>query len=208
MSASPASVDWAEIHRRLDHAEQALVAAPSEERVLEILRERARALAQGSEAATTAALALRSVLVVGCAGGRYGLDAGLAVELLPLASVTRIPRASPFVAGVSNRRGEVLLLVDLGALLGLSRSGIADLTKVIVVGARGDEVGLLVETVEGIEDVDPSRVAPPVGGAKCITGIVDGSLVLVDLAALLLEHRLSGAVSPPDETLKGPHEKE
>lgn len=185
--------DWPAILARLDGFLRRLDGATElpAERIDAILRERAEALARPAAPEAGAGGPVRSVLVFNLAGEQYALDAGHASEVLRLESLTPVPRAPERVAGLTNRRGQLLLLVDLHRVLGLRRVGIADLTRVIVVGPPGREVGLLVESVEGISDVPARDVAPSLRGDAFVEGIAGGKLILLDVTMLLGDPRVT-----------------
>ena len=186
--------DWQEAYARLDRAEQALRRADlSAGQVDQALRERARALARSASAQ---AVPGRDVLVFGCGGGEYGIDAAHAREILPLSSLTPVPRAAAFVAGVIHRRGEILMLVDVATLMGLSPQGVADRTKVVVVGAAGGEIGLVAESVEGIRGIAPAAITPALGEAPFVEGVAGGSVVLLEIEALLSAVGMTAASRP------------
>ena len=186
--------DWQEAYARLDRAERALTRAelPAEQVDL-ALRERARALARS---ASGPAVPGRDVLVFGCGGGPYGIDAAHAREILPLSSLTPVPRAAPFVAGVIHRRGEILMLVDVATLMGLAPHGVADRTKVVVVGAPAREIGLVAESVEGIRGVATAAITPALSEAPFVEGVADGSVVLLEIEALLSAVGMTAASRP------------
>src|SRR5215217_3577514 len=50
--------------------------------------------------------------------GRYGVDARLVREVLPLAGYTPLPGTPPFVLGLINLRGRLLAALDIRPLLG------------------------------------------------------------------------------------------
>jgi chemotaxis-related protein WspB len=50
-------------------------------------------------------------------GNRYAIDAEHVAEVLPLITITRVPQAPPEVAGVCDRRGTPVPVVDLSQLL-------------------------------------------------------------------------------------------
>jgi purine-binding chemotaxis protein CheW len=181
-----APIDWQAVKARLDRVDLALAtdATLSAAAQAAILRQRALALARPGESEVPTARPCLNVLTVGCAGTRCGIDIAHAKEILSLTTLTPIPLAHPAVAGVMNRRGEVLLLLDLARLLGVKRAGIADLVKVIVVGPRGRELGLLVESVDGIAEIDPATLGPPIGEARFVLGLAPGDVVVIDHAAL------------------------
>lgn len=92
---------------------------------------------------------------------RYALPLSAVREVVvPPAQWARVPRAPASVRGVINLRGRVVMVVELGKLLGLSESGAAAQRIVLLDRGRRD-LGLLVTDVDGIESVE--RVAPAPG---------------------------------------------
>ncbi|WP_452032609.1 chemotaxis protein CheW [Azospirillum palustre] len=106
------------------------------------------------------------------AGAEYGLPVSVVREVLRRPdSITPLPNAPDFVAGVLTLRGEVLPLIDQRRLLnlqaadsksGLSTSGPAGLERgrVVVVGRDGLLVGLLVDGLSGLLTVPAERIGP------------------------------------------------
>ncbi|NJM56477.1 MAG: purine-binding chemotaxis protein CheW [Synechococcales cyanobacterium RU_4_20] len=95
------------------------------------------------------------------------------VLTIPTAAVTPIPRMSPWVMGVYNWRGEVLWVVDLGHLLGLTpwyqQTTSASFHNMLI--ARTEDatsstkmgqkmIGLAVGQVQDIETLDPKTKQP------------------------------------------------
>lgn len=101
------------------------------------------------------------------AGAEYGLPVSAVREVLRRPdSITPLPNAPDFVAGVLTLRGEVLPLIDQRRLLALpaadSKSGPAGLERgrVVVVGRDGLLVGLLVDGLSGLLTVPADRIGP------------------------------------------------
>ena len=101
------------------------------------------------------------------AGAEYGLPVSAVREVLRRPdSITPLPNAPDFVAGVLTLRGEVLPLIDQRRLLTLpaadSRSGPAGLERgrVVVVGRDGLLVGLLVDGLSGLLTIPAERIGP------------------------------------------------
>jgi chemotaxis-related protein WspB len=66
-------------------------------------------------------------------GNRYAIDAEHVAEVLPLINITRVPKAPPEVAGVCDRRGTPVPIVDLSQLL-LGRPAARKLsTRILIV---------------------------------------------------------------------------
>ncbi|WP_376966630.1 chemotaxis protein CheW [Azospirillum sp. A26] len=106
------------------------------------------------------------------AGAEYGLPVSAVREVLRRPdSITPLPNAPDFVAGVLTLRGEVLPLIDQRRLLNLpaadtatalSKSGPAGVERgrVVVVGRDGLLVGLLVDGLSGLLTVPAERIGP------------------------------------------------
>ena len=100
------------------------------------------------------------------AGAEYGLPVSAVREVLRRPdSITPLPNAPDFVAGVLTLRGEVLPLIDQRRLLNLpaaaaSLSGGLERGRVVVVGRDGLLVGLLVDGLSGLLTVPAERIGP------------------------------------------------
>ncbi|WP_247871051.1 chemotaxis protein CheW [Azospirillum sp. TSO5] len=100
------------------------------------------------------------------AGAEYGLPVSAVREVLRRPdSITPLPNAPDFVAGVLTLRGEVLPLIDQRRLLNLpaaaaSLSAGLERGRVVVVGRDGLLVGLLVDGLSGLLTVPAERIGP------------------------------------------------
>src|SRR5947209_15343497 len=114
-------IDWQQVRARLAAAaaktEQAGLLTP--ERARTVMAERARLLARPLAAAAQAVAALE-VIVFTLAGERYAVETTYVREVVRLAEVTPLPGVPAFLAGVTNRRGQVLALIDLPAFFGIA----------------------------------------------------------------------------------------
>ncbi len=70
-------------------------------------------------------------------------------EVIPPPPSTRIPNAAGWLRGLSNVRGELLAIVDLAGLLGLTPSESHRAQRVLVLNSRRIPAGLLVDEVAG-----------------------------------------------------------
>ncbi len=100
------------------------------------------------------------------AGAEYGLPVAAVREVLRRPdSITPLPNAPDFVAGVLTLRGEVLPLIDQRRLLNLpaATAGLSaglERGRVVVVGRDGLLVGLLVDGLSGLLTVPVERIGP------------------------------------------------
>lgn len=155
-----------------------------------ILRERAARLAEPPVLA-----ALPEGLPVTCftvAGARYAVETACVSEVFLLDEITAIPGAPSFLAGVANRRGLILALLDLKALLGLPIQGITDIHAVIVLRGNGCEVGLLADQLLGSAriPVENMLALPGTRSSEYLRGTTSDGLALIDAHLILSDDRL------------------
>jgi purine-binding chemotaxis protein CheW len=81
-------------------------------------------------------------------------------EILRVSALTRVPHAPFPVRGVTNLRGYVLPVVDLRVRLGMAAEEPGPHHRVMVVHSRGRLIGLLVDAVEQVTQIDRLAVEP------------------------------------------------
>lgn len=78
-------------------------------------------------------------------------------EIIRLPHTVSVPQSPPVLVGLANLRGDVLPVVDLRGALGLDTRAHDDRTRVIVV-EFGYRVGLIVDRVSRVMNVDPEQI--------------------------------------------------
>lgn len=84
-------------------------------------------------------------------------------EVLPALPFTALPGAPPSVLGVANVRGTLVTIVDGRRLLGEEDRLVPDATVLVDLG--GTPIGLAVDSVEDLVEVDDSDLAPSGAGS-------------------------------------------
>ncbi len=88
------------------------------------------------------------------AGGSYAVDVTKVKEILEYESITRIPKALPYMKGVMNCRGSVITVVDLRLLFGFDVSDDLTNTDIVVTEfVEGREQPLVVGFIADEVDV-------------------------------------------------------
>ncbi len=127
---------------------------------------------------------------------RYGLSTRQLVRVLPLMALKQLPQAPAYVAGLMNFHGAPVPVIDMGMLACNTRCRPQFDTRILLANFDSSDgsshlLGLMVERVSHIADMDPSVFAAPgvANGAAPYLGKVaaaDGALVQwVELAQLL-----------------------
>jgi purine-binding chemotaxis protein CheW len=125
----------------------------------------------------------------------YGINVMQVQEVLSETEVAPVPGAPHYVIGIINLRGKVVSVIDARTRFGLSTIERTDITRIIVIEALQQIIGVLVDSVAEVVDVKMSEIetAPNVGNdesSRYIDGVVsrdDKLIILVDLDKLLSE---------------------
>ena len=94
-------------------------------------------------------------------GSYYGLPLALALEILTVSSITKLPRVADYVKGIINLRGKVIPVLDVRKKLGIEERPYDDSNCIIVIDIRDMHVGLIVDMVSEVATVPSDRVIPP-----------------------------------------------
>jgi len=190
------SIDWSAVHRRLQSVNAAIERAvsPSVDEKNSILKQRARILSQearNNEAGEEYIEILEFLL----AQERYGIETRHIREVYPLKELTPLPSTPPFVLGVVNARGRIVPVVDIKTIFGLPDRGLTDLNKLIIVRANGMELGLLADTIAGVQRVPLQGIQPSLPTlsgirADYLKGVTKERLVIIDAEKVLLDEKL------------------
>ena len=81
-------------------------------------------------------------------------------EIIKLPLITYVPRVHPSVLGIISLRGTIVPVIDLRALLRLDTRPISRLSRILVLRADGDPVGLLVDRVTSVVRIERETIEP------------------------------------------------
>lgn len=119
-----------------------------------------------AEHAPTAAAGRRLYLLFRIGDDRYALDAADVAEVLGLRVLKQVPGAPSWVAGMLDRRGAVVPVIDMSALAGRGAAAAVTSTRLALVryrpGPRMDErlLGLILEQATETAHFDPAAFQP------------------------------------------------
>lgn len=148
-------------------------------------------------------------LTFALADEQYGVEIMKVREIMGFLDITAVPRMPTYMKGVINLRGKVVPVVDLRIKFGLPEVERTQETCIIVVDV-GKEVGIVVDTVCEVLDIDGGNIEPPpsMGGAvntSFILGmgkVVDAVTMLLNIDKVLAAEELDTVTAsvPTDET--------
>lgn len=135
--------------------------------------------------------AVRQLLVVEVAGHRCGLPTDAVVEIHPAVQLVALPDAPDVVAGLVNRRGQALPVLDLRRRLGLPARSTQPDDRLVVLRLPDREVALQVDTAVDVLTVAAAAVDEAVAAttdaarSQGVAVLADGLLVVLDLSTFL-----------------------
>ena len=126
---------------------------------------------------------------------KYGIKVMQVQEVLRMTEIAPVPGAPQYVLGIINLRGNVVTVIDSRKRFGLPEKEADDATRIVIIEAGDNVVGILVDSVAEVVDLRTNDIesAPNVGtdeSSKYIQGVSSVSeelLILVDVNKLLSE---------------------
>ncbi len=125
----------------------------------------------------------------------YGINVMMVQEVLRYSEIAPVPGAPDYVLGIINLRGNVVTVIDTRQRFGLDPSEVSDSTRIMIIEADQQVVGIMVDSVAEVVYLKQSEIetAPNVGNdesAKFIQGVCNKNnelLILVELDKLMSE---------------------
>lgn len=122
----------------------------------------------------------------------FAMNTDYVKEIINVFSITHFPILPDFIKGVINLRGQIIPVLDMRLKLGYHEAVDSESMKscVIILEVNGTTLGILVDEVFLVTDVDKDTIAPPPANNKhdLITGIVEierNVHLIFDLSALV-----------------------
>ncbi len=191
------TVDWSEVHRRLETAQAALERgwALSTAEKKKILRERALTVAQVREEEAVAGEVIEIVEFL-LSSERYGVESSYVREVYSLKELTPLPCTPSFLLGVVNVHGQIISIIDIRKFFDLSEEGLTDINNIIIVGKGKMELAILTDAITGVrsislQDIQPSL--PTLTGirAEYLKGVTGERLVILDVLKILSDETIT-----------------
>ncbi len=135
------------------------------------------------------------VLIFSINGEHYATDIMEVERILGHEEPTKLPDSPMFVEGVINYEGNILPVISLTQRFGLQNSDKKEESKIIVAKQSGSKIGIIVDVVSEVRDVNEKNIeAPPeiVSGIskRYIKGLIkiEGKIIIfLNLGTILTE---------------------
>jgi len=133
----------------------------------------------------------------------YGVDILRVQEIKGYTAVTKIPNTPSHIKGVLNLRGTIVPIVELRTKFGMPTIDYTAFTVIIVVVVRDKVMGLVVDAVSDVLNIDKKDIqSPPQFGVKVDVSFLNGIgksgdklVALLDIDRMLSEGDVPAAAS-------------
>ncbi|MFC4617365.1 chemotaxis protein CheW [Camelliibacillus cellulosilyticus] len=133
------------------------------------------------------------VVVFSLNGNYYGVPVEQVLSIEKPESLTRVPKAAPFIKGVVNLHGLILPVIDLQTRFGIGQTGCGEDSRLLVIQVDELKVAFIVDQAKDVLDIDETTIESTpelIGGiqAAFIHGVAKtdhGLLILLNLLNVL-----------------------
>lgn len=120
----------------------------------------------------------------------YGIPYYAASEVIAQPVITRLPNTADKIAGVLNWRGNLVTIIDLNRMLGMSSTVSQENSSVIIVESQNTIFGLLVNQLVGSDvcNADELEAPLPMGvgiDPKFLLGLHKGRIAILNIQTIL-----------------------
>lgn len=172
----PQDFDWDEVKQRLNRAQQSLESADhlTPQQIKSLMDQRARQLARVPDKAIDTS-ELLEVVRFRIGKEELAIETQFVVEqLMRSKGITLIPETDEYFVGITNLRGEIITVVDLGRFLGIP-SRVSNASPLLVLGRSGKpECAILVESLLHVETIRKNEILEPSGGLGAVIELLIG----------------------------------
>ena len=130
----------------------------------------------------------------------YGIDIKYVTEIIGIEPITEVPELPIYIKGVINLRGKIIPVMDVRAKFKKEEKEYDDRTCIIVVEIGNICIGLIIDTVSEVANIEESSISAPPKTSfnrdtanKYIKGIGEvqnGVRLLIDCQKLLEEEEI------------------
>lgn len=114
----------------------------------------------------------------------FGVSTNYIIEIITNHVITSIPMMPNYVKGIINLRGQIVPIIDIRAKLGKPAIEYTNASCVIVINVDSVFIGIIVDAVDQVLDIDYSRISPVPSSNR--EELVSGMISMPDNHVVLL----------------------
>lgn len=160
-----------------------------------------------------------------CGKESFAIAIKYVIEIIGMQTITVIPEVADYIKGLINLRGKIIPVIDIPIRFRKEAFEYTDRTCIIVIDVKDTEVGLIIENIAEVVNIEEHNILPPptigpsqeqnkyVYGIGKVEELIDGKVkesvkLLLDPEKLIKEEELTGFESiAAEHTQKASEEK-
>lgn len=91
----------------------------------------------------------------------YGIEIKYVIEIIGIEPITEVPELPDYIKGVINLRGKIIPVMDVRLKFKKEPKEYDDRTCIIVVDIENISIGLIIDRVLEVVNIDESSISPP-----------------------------------------------
>ncbi|MCB2340677.1 chemotaxis protein CheW [Clostridium estertheticum] len=91
----------------------------------------------------------------------YGIEIKFVTEIIGIQEITEVPELPDYVKGIINLRGKIIPVIDVRIRFRKEPKDYNDRTCIVVINIKETTVGLIVDNVAEVINIDDSNIVPP-----------------------------------------------
>ena len=91
----------------------------------------------------------------------YGIEIKFVTEIIGIQDITEVPELPNYVKGIINLRGKIIPVIDVRLRFKKQLKEYNDRTCIVVIDIKEISVGLIVDNVAEVINIDDSNIVPP-----------------------------------------------
>ena len=110
-------------------------------------------------------------------GLNIGVSTNYVIEIITNHAITMVPLVPDYVKGIINLRGQIIPIIDIRLRMGKPAIEYTSSTCIIVLNINSVYIGIIVDAVQQVMDIDQDRIAPVPGEnqQELISGMISSS---------------------------------
>ena len=91
----------------------------------------------------------------------YGIEIKFVTEIIGIQDITEVPELPDYVMGIINLRGKIIPVIDVRLRFKKEAKPYNDRTCIVVIDIKDTSVGLIVDNVAEVINIDDNNIVPP-----------------------------------------------
>jgi purine-binding chemotaxis protein CheW len=110
------------------------------------------------EANQTVSKDVKQFVVVKFGHEQFGINIKYVYNIVRMQNITRVPKASPYIKGVINLRGEIIPVMSVRIKFGLEEVAYDSNTRIIIIKQDANVIGLIVDEVREVINIADTNI--------------------------------------------------